>query len=128
MPKTGRVYDVTPNSELGELSGANHRVFSLAGERIPFVTRVELDMDTDEGMATITAYMRTSEERVLIDYEKGAAIQVTFRTWVRVCPKGQEPQRNPQARLWRTADGTLSPHAEPLPNIPTNDMEVVCPK
>ena len=41
------------------------------------VTRVEFDEDTDEGMATLEAFVRDEEGSVLLDYQKSDACRAT---------------------------------------------------
>jgi hypothetical protein len=118
----GRIYGLP--GESGVRDGTGCRVFTLVGDKIPMVTRVELDEDANEGMATVTAIVRDEGGRPLVDHQKGEACRATFRTWVRVFEKGEpDPKRSPGRMLWRQEDGTLAPGEDPLPDVPFRKQE-----
>lgn len=113
----GRIYGM-PGDENAR-DGRGCRVFTLVGVKIPMVVRVEFDEDTDEGLATVTAIVRDENGNALVDYQKGEACRCTFRTWVRVCEKGQPaPEHTPERKLWEQGDGTLVASADPFPTVP----------
>lgn len=110
----GRVYGMP--GEPGARNGVGYRFFSLAGEKVRFVTRVAFDADADEGMAAVTAFYTLAGQPV-IDHGTGEAAAVTLRTWVRAVAKGQpDPPLTPDAVLWNTDAGVVRLERDPLPD------------
>ncbi len=112
----GRVYGIEPGPGVRPAHGC--RVFTPAGVKVPFVTRVAFDGDADEGVATVTALARGADGQPIIDPVAGEACRVTFRTWVRLARKGQpDPPPTPDAVLYRQGDGTLKWfETDPIPD------------
>lgn len=113
----GRIYGLP--GEPGARDGGGCQVFAATGGKIPLVARVELDADADEGMATVTSFVRDAANNVLVDYQKNEACRATFRTWVRVVPKGAsppEPLKHPIAI--RSGDGAIVVVEDPVPSVP----------
>ncbi len=115
----GRVYTLSPDKSKGQRSGKGYRFFTPTGEKIRHVYHVEFDADADEGMATLATFVCTQAGTVLVDYSADEACRVTFRTWVRAVPPGMpDPCANPEATLWRAADGSIAVNADPVPAVP----------
>lgn len=113
-----RVYTCPADPEKGERDGAGCRVYTAYGDKIPMVQRVELEADSDSGMATVHA-VYCLDGKPVADPDKALPCVVTFRTWVQVIHKGQpDPERDLQISLWRMADGSIALDADPVPQVP----------
>lgn len=110
----GRVYAVDPGP--GERDGAGYRVFNAAGNKIPFVYRVELDADADEGAASVFFFVADEKGSPFVDDTGLAVCKASTRAWVRVRPRGA-PDPGP-VNLWKNSDGTVTADADPVPAVP----------
>lgn len=84
--RPGRVYDVNPKD--GERDGSGFRCY-IAGRHIRGVYRVELDEDSDEGLALVHAYFNASYSgwTPIPTNEGNEAVKVSFRHNVYVAHK-----------------------------------------
>lgn len=121
-----RIYAYPADPEKGERDGRGCRAFTVQGHKIPFVQRIELDDDSDEGMATLQAIYCLPDGSPAVDPDKGEVCKVTIRTWVRVVHQGQpNPMPTPHELLWRAADGRIVPGADPVPSVPFSHTQEV---
>lgn len=84
-----RVYSIEPTGA-GERPLRGVRILTRRGE-VPFVRRVELDADADEGPATVTALVHDGTAFVVDPDARAPAVQVQFRAHVRIAPGPVEP-------------------------------------
>jgi hypothetical protein len=86
----GRVYALPPDTTKGELLPIG-RVYTHTGQELTSLSRVEFDHDTNRGVATVTMALRTADKNLIQDITTGKAATATFRTWVQMIPRGQQP-------------------------------------
>lgn len=111
-----RVYAVEPDVSKGELSGVGFRVYTHRGVRVPMPVRVELDGDSDRGMATVTLVVCGGDGFPLIDFGNSVPCLATVRTWVMVLPAGEPVAYEPDAKLWDAGGGVFTTD-DPLPQV-----------
>lgn len=88
QPSTkSRVYSVNPVGD--EVFDVNCRVYTAANVEIKYVTRVEFDRDTDEGMATVQIFVTDSSGQIIMDYETNQPCVAIIRTWCKMIRKTQ---------------------------------------
>lgn len=120
----GRVYTVNPDVSKGERSGNGFRLYTVnLTNYINCAFRVEFDQDTDDGMATVTAYATDNTGKPLVDQPAGRGCKITFRTFCRMRKNDGSVKPEPNAMVWRGDDGQIRVHSDPVPSVEFTELK-----
>jgi hypothetical protein len=104
---SGRVYAVDPVGD--DIDAKGMRAYDGYGNKIKYVTRVEFDGDTRDGMANVTFFACSESGQILVNPETNKPCPATIRTWVSLCERQDETPKsfNSDARFWVDSDGKV---------------------